>query len=155
MAPDVSLNKSSTEGNQSARSEKHLNRETIILTPTLGQVYKGAYFLLKRNNKIHHIPLWEQQYISGRLSVFIQPCLPSFMSLQKNRDLHIWLSIKKPLEPICLNVIGKNLVLPCSSGPNKNGMRYVYKGCGVPCLKQPDILAHINRTDLVVHVSFK
>ena len=131
-----------------------ISTRRLILEPTLEQAYNGCFYVLKEDGETHHVPLWVGEYQSKGLNVILQPILPSHITLESNRDLNIWIRMDRPKSPICLRVLGNDLIIP-DTNRNRPFSRHIYYGCGFPTPNQTDILEKIQRTNLVINLTFK
>lgn len=72
---------------------KHINKETIILNPTINDLFENNLYKLQYENKTYIIPLWHHEliYDTGEhdFTVKCLPILPSNISIDNNNNLII------------------------------------------------------------------
>lgn len=73
--------------------KKEKGTNTVLLHPTLEDIFKNNIYKLERNNKQYYIPLWHNEvYFSNNLQVQIVPDLSSNICIDEDNNLHVYMT---------------------------------------------------------------
>jgi hypothetical protein len=142
------------------------NMETIIIQPSLRDLFENKIFKYERKGEIYFVPLWHSEMVFSDKTYkeeFVVKCLPNLpnnMKIDENNNIHIVekvvFSAMNLLEQRDINVSleGYNWNIPTERLNCKREQIYTMKREGIAKINERNIYNIEERGDILFHIVF-